>query len=143
MGELITLEQALNSKSEKLNARINALNVHLAGVFVECWLIHDPLEATRQRRDHSGSLPRVVEHTTVFGYGNHCDWQLMIRETMTEYEGSHRYEKAVSYKPLLQASRDIRLKAAERFDELLNLLRITIQSRLDLIRKAEEFWMRQ
>lgn len=144
--ELSHLAKQLNSQTDTLNNSIKELNRQLAAlnIGIEYWLA-EALEKTGLQQDPSYSPARKYEIETFLGYDKISDqWQLAIKEVTIEYEWDREDElerpvKELDYTALLNASRDVRLRAVEHFDELINGLKVHIGKKLQRIKEAEEF----
>jgi hypothetical protein len=143
--ELSHLAKQLNAQTDNLNKSIRELNRQLSGlnVGIEYWL-REPLESTGVRQDTSYSPAKKYEIDTFLGYDKiGDDWQLAIKEVTTEYYWDREDDlecsmTEIDYTALLSASRDVRLLAAGRFDELLDGLKGHVQEKLQRIKKAEK-----
>ena len=143
--------------SDNLNKNIEALNKRLAemNIGLEVWLESDyrPLAVDNPRRpirtsglqyDSSVSPPRKYEESVYLGYCRVKNaWELAIKyeETTYEWDQDSREEYQVSEStlvPLLKASREIRLLAVERFDDLLSLLNSIVQQKVETAKRAEK-----
>jgi len=141
LSELSELSKELNERSDTLNDLIAGLNNQLASFNpgLEFWLDHPLLDsgircAGRRVLVYLG-YAKVDEH-----------WQLALRQDELDYEWDRdepvedpvpmRLERPTS---LLKSSRDIRLLAVEKFDDLLHGLKQTVKVKLDAIKRAETF----
>lgn len=138
LSELSQLAQQLNDRSDKLNTYIEQINKQLAGLNtgLECYIAIDT--SSRKQGDKG-----EYEEVTYLGWGKCTDtWELLIKKVTIEYiwdqeEQMTREVEDERYKPLLQASRDVRLDSIEHLDELISNMTKETQRKLEALNKAE------
>jgi hypothetical protein len=142
LSELSGLAQKLNSKSDDLNKSIQALNQQLAALNLglEVWLSNFPLDDSGFYLEFPDwNYDRGERHrkTTVLGYCKVIgEWQLAVREEECNYADEEPVLESSDTQPLLQASREIRLRAASRFDILISRLKQKAVEMLGNVEKA-------
>ncbi|HTR24274.1 MAG TPA: hypothetical protein VMI10_09830 [Terriglobales bacterium] len=146
LAELSSLAQQLNTKSNNLNGYIEALNQQLAAMNIglEFYMKHPPLFTSGKRLDDRTSPPTKYEENTYLGWDKLGEkWELTVKEVTTEYQWNDdsREVEAVDseeYTPLLKASRELRLKAVDHFDDLLETLKMHVKDKLRQLNNAEQ-----
>jgi len=146
LSELTPLAKELNQTTNEINGIISTVNEKLAALNlgVEAWL--DPsttskIPAADMTVTH---LHRSTASTPVLGYAKLEDaWQLAIKEEKIIYQWNDdaREEEEVSedsYRPLLKASRDVRLRALEQLPQLLDALKRQGEAVMKTIARARK-----
>ncbi len=146
LSELTPLAKELNQTTDEINGIISTVNEKLAALNlgVEAWL--DPsttskIPAADMTVTH---LHRSTASMPVLGYAKLEDaWQLAIKEEKIIYQWNDdaREEEEVSedsYRPLLKASRDVRLRALEQLPQLLDALKREGERVIKTIARARE-----
>lgn len=158
LDHLSSLSRKLNERSDKTNAIIKTINQKLAGLNfgLEVWLDGGRLSRINQNYEldsnnycklHQGQidpLPRQKQ-VTYLGYCNVEDtWQLAVK-TGTLVEDWDREDQQTfteltdtKYRPLLKASRQIRIAALPFLPDLLETIKIRAESTLQDLERAEK-----
>lgn len=151
LAELAQTAQTLNRESDSINALIERFEETLRklNVGLEVWVTDPSL-----RREHwteENDEGEVVERGTredELGFAKYPDeWRLVIRtaayrehpDGRWELVNTGHYTPLLKYMPLLQASRDIRIKALALFPALLKELKREADAALRAIEDAKKF----
>ncbi len=148
---LSRLSKQLNEKSNNLNSIITTVNKKLAklNLGVESWLENPPIKADDYRDIWDDDGEHRIDrsrYATLLGYCKLGDeWELSVKEATLQTEISNydgrEYEEIVNPRkpePLLQASRDIRIKAMRLLPTLLNQIEREAKYLLDSIKEADK-----
>lgn len=152
ISELSDLSRKLNQKSDQTNSIVTNINKKLAALNlgVEVWLDQyerDELKADNYRKVYAGQLdPLSREKEVIYlGYSNVEDqWQLAVKEgTLVESFDQDNHENTlelidVGRRPLLKASRRVRVKALPLVPRLLDLIKLEASKMLEQIEAAEK-----
>ena len=147
LSELTPLAKELNQTTDEINSIISTVNEKLAALNlgVEAWL--DPSTTSKIPAADltvTTHLHRSTASMPVLGYAKLEDaWQLAIKEEKIIYQWNDdaREEEEVSedsYRPLLKASRDVRLRALEQLPQLLDALKRQGEAVLKTIARAQK-----
>jgi len=146
LAELSRLAEQLNKQSDNLNTYVESLNKQLAAMNIglEFYMDYPPLVTTGKRLDNRTSPPTKYEENTYLGWDKlHDKWELTVKEVTTEYQWNDdvREEERIDsevYTPLLKATREVRLAAADHFDDLVETLKMHVKGKLQQLKRAEE-----
>jgi hypothetical protein len=146
IAELSELSRRLNKKSDTLSTTIISLNEKLAklNLGVETWLTSSPIERGDPYYDYEtdehGNFP--LHDETWLGYRrfDELGWVLAIKLVALQPDRDSGEEKIVEAeaKPLLDASREIRLKVMKLVPGLLDAVKQKAEELLESIDKAEK-----
>lgn len=155
IAELSDLSRKLNQKSDALSTTIISLNEKLAklNLGVETWLTSSAIERGDPyydyERDPHGDFP--LHNETWLGYCrfDELGWALAVKHVALQITNHMDQEARALFtytpsvveaekKPLLDASREIRLKAMKVVPELLDAVKQKAEELLESIDKAEK-----
>ena len=145
LSELTPLAKELNQTTDEINSIISTVNEKLAALNlgVEAWL--DPSTTSKiPAADMTVTTHLQTASMPVLGYAKLEDaWQLAIKEEKIIYQWNDdaREEEEVSedsYRPLLKASREVRLRALEQLPQLLDALKRQGEAVLKTIARAQK-----
>ena len=147
IAELSEVSRKLNQKSDTLRTTIISLNEKLASLKlgVEAWLANSPIERSDpyydHERDEHASFP--LHNETWLGYcrfENELGWALAVKsvvlQLMNDRNQEHKIVEAQT-KPLLDATRQVRLEAMRLVPELLDTVKKRAEDLLESIDRAE------
>ena len=147
-NELAELSRKLNQKTDSLNNTFTSFNEKLATlkIGVEAWVtVEEGDPFYDYEKDEHGNFPLHAE--TWLGYCRfERGWELAVRTVTRQETGNFGFQGEMIYKtveatdaiPLLNASRDIRVKAIEFIPRLLDAIKEKAQEILQSIEKAEK-----
>ena len=146
LSELTPLAKELNQTTDEINGIISTVNEKLAALNlgVEAWLDPSTISKIPAADLTVTHLHRSTASTPVLGYAKLEDaWQLAIKEEKIIYQWNDdaREEEEVSedsYRPLLKASRDVRLRALEQLPQLLDALKRQGEAVMKTIARAQK-----
>src|SRR5437867_476109 len=130
LSSLKPLSQMLNTASDAFTARLKSIEEKLNGlalgieVMVNAPLVEGKLEETYSDRDHDGAIEDRYRDNQYLAYGRAAGgWHIMVR-TMRDYEyraGGKLSPCTVMLNsiPLVDATRNVRIAAADMIDSLL------------------------
>ena len=150
INELSSLSLKLNQKSDKLNELISSINAKLEKLNfgVEVWLADSPIEPSDPyfKADDENEKWGQVDGT-LLGYARVDDeYQFAIKEaTLVEYDSKgffhpdyYEITKSWNLRPLLKANRNIRVRAMDLLQCLLDEVKQEATGLLNTIEKAEK-----
>jgi len=151
LEDLAPLSKRLNAATdepnqvlESIQSRLNALSLG-----VEAWLDSEESDALAIRVDEENGDGSRTLASVELGYGRYSDgWMLLVREVryrqsyephalMWEYEEGDR-PSMVDTKPLLKASRHLRVKAVDRIPKLIDALTVEASNVIAAVEKAKK-----
>jgi len=152
LEELSELAKVLNSKSNQINELITELESRLASMNIglEVWLGNYPLWEGPTSNEGGEWGPEQHNRQRVLGYGRLSErsgWGLLVRECV-KVQGFFEGDTSSPYayttdetepKELISASREDRLKAIERFEDLVETLSDKANEAVKSLKKAESF----
>jgi hypothetical protein len=146
--QLSILSQQLNEQSETLNDTIEEWNKRLEALRlgITVWLDFDPLTTTGvyYEPDENGNRWKKRDDV-VLGY-DRIDgrWQLAVKEVYLVWSQDRRGEEQVEYDSpqevtrLLSSSRELRMQAMSKLDELVRRIKRELTRRLEVVAKAQK-----
>jgi len=148
INDLANLSRKLNQQSDKLNEIISSINAKLdkLNLGVEVWLDYRPIiVGDTETCDENWQPTEPHRGATLLGYARVGDnWQLAIKEvTLVTKVNDFREEQEevrdpTDLKPLLQATREVRVRAMERIPTLLDSVKAEASRLLASIEAAEK-----
>jgi len=146
IAELSELSRKLNKKSDTLSTTIISLNEKLANLNlgVETWLTSSAIKRGDpyydRDKDPDGNFP--LHNETWLGYCrfDELGWALAVKHVALQVTNNLGQEDVAEaeVKPLLDASREIRLKAMKLVPALLDSVKRKAEELLESIEKAEK-----
>jgi hypothetical protein len=147
LSKLSPVAQALNQKSNEVNAVISKINAKLLALNLgfEVWLRLDDT-GLRFAKDDEASPATKYRQRDLLGYaqcGKDWTWQLVARREKTTYEfnqeeGQEETVREIEFTtPLLSASRESRIKAIQNMDAFLSMLKQQAECIIESINQAE------
>jgi len=139
---LSDLSKKLNQKSDRLNDTIESINQKLEdlNLGVETWLTGSPIDRSDPYYDYNKNASVPVRDETWLGYLRFPDasgWALAAK-VVTLNERDRVILDGEPARPLLNMSRNIRVKAMKLIPELLDAIKDTAEELLQSIDGAEE-----
>ena len=148
LAELAKNAAEFNQASDGLNSLIERFeetlrNLHLG---IETWLVRSPLKSDERKEDYvedHGAYERgELTVNTQLGFTKRAgEWGLAVRIAVYRRSGIVEWEflRVRSEVPLRDASRALRIKALEKFPELLRSLNEQVKAGIEKIHAARQF----
>ena len=150
LADLTKLSIAINQKSNEVNQILQDLEKKLLtmNLGVEAWVPNFPLasvqETVTEENSYGDEYERLYSREEVLGFGLHgARYMLLVKEMHYSAQPAMgnedwRLDREGRPRPLLQASRELRIAALERIERLIDALLAEAQKIISAIEKGRQ-----
>jgi hypothetical protein len=142
LAALATLAQKLNTETDKFTEELKAIEAKLQALSIGLDVtVERPIKDTDVHEEPGpDQKARRLDMAWRLGYGRaEQGWRILVRSYVREFDedGYVLREALQDTTPLLQSSRELRLSAASRINDLLEMLVVTAKRDLESIKATK------